>query len=217
MNRLLVLGIVMLTAGFAQADLLPPGTKNIAIDYKIETDKEYPDWVFFTVRGSGGVMKVQLDPKTPLVIKGSEAIGAGPAIQKGEKPRKLGYRSSALVAIPKDAEKEYKTEKELHEAIGQFEAKGLVRVKDAFSDHENVKANDPQKSITQHYRITKIDPKDGIALEAIKSDDTKPEEEADPVTFLGQKPFVWIAAGLAVAGVLGFAGFWFTRRGRRTV
>ncbi len=93
----------------------------------------------------------------------------------------------------------------------------MVRVKDFFYDHENAKANDPRKSITRRLRLTKIDadmPKEGIVLEAIKADEKQPSEEQGMST----SPMLstWIASGLAVAAVIGFAGFWFSRRnGRR--
>src|SRR5262249_1559592 len=96
-----MVGVGLLVAGgLARADLIPPGTKNIPIDHKIETDKEYPDWVFFTVGGNGNVKAVKLDPKNPLTIPGSSAIGNGPIPQPGEK-RTRPYRSTSLVSVPK--------------------------------------------------------------------------------------------------------------------
>src|SRR5947209_18012429 len=99
--RHFILAVVVgvLAAGLARADLIPPGTKNIPVENKVETDREHPDWVFLVARGSGGVTPVKLDPKTPVVIAGSAAIGNGPVGFKGPRP----YRSSTLVAVPKDA------------------------------------------------------------------------------------------------------------------
>ena len=50
--------VVVLAPGICRADLLPPGTKNIPIEYRIETDQDCSDWTFFIVHGSGGVKKV---------------------------------------------------------------------------------------------------------------------------------------------------------------
>ncbi len=125
MKRLLgTLAFGLIVTGAARADLLPPGTKNIPIEHKIETEKEYPDWVFYVVRGSGGVEKVTLDPKKPLVIPGSAGVGNGPARQPGEKERIVPYRAKALAAIPKDAAKKYDSEKELHAAIEDGRCRG---------------------------------------------------------------------------------------------
>ncbi len=215
MKRLLgvlVLGLLLTPAG--RADLLPPGTKNIPIDHKFETDKEYPDWVFFIVEGSGGVTKAKLDPKTPLVIPGSSGVGNGPVPQPGQKERTIPYRAAALYAVPKDAVAAYKTEKELHAAIEDNKVTGMHAVNGHFFDHENAKATDPRKSITKRYKIVKIDAKSGATLEPIKEDGDaakkKEEEEA-----AGQPIFTWVAGGLAVAAVVGFTGLWLAGRNRR--
>jgi len=219
MVRLLTAGVVVLLASaMTRADLLPPGTKNIPIEYKIETDKEYADWVFFVVRGSGGVQKVTLDPKTPVVIPGSSGVGNGPVPRPGEKERVIPYRASALAAIPKDAVKKYATEKELHAAVEDGKVEGMVRVKDYFYDHENAKATDPRKSITRRYKVTKIDatmPKDGIALEAVKADGNPGKEEEEETAAAARPTYTLVAAGVAVAAAVGFAGFWLVGRSRR--
>jgi len=62
--------VALVVSAMSRADLLPPGTKNIPVEHKIESEKEYPDWVFFIVRGSGGVKKVTLSPKSAIVIPG---------------------------------------------------------------------------------------------------------------------------------------------------
>jgi hypothetical protein len=208
----LILGLVV--AAGAHADLLPPGTKNIPIDHKFETDKEYSDWVFFIVEGSGGVAKAKLDPKTPLVIKGSSGVGNGPVPQPGAKPRIIPYRAAALFAVPKDAAAAYKTEKELHAAIEDNKVTGMHAVNGHFFDHENAKATDPRKAITKRYKITKVDAKTGVTLEPITDDSgagkKKEEEEA-----AAQPIFTWIAVGLSVAAVLGFTGLLLAGRSRR--
>jgi hypothetical protein len=212
----LILGLLLTAVG--RADLLPPGTKNIPIEYKFEADKDYSEWVFFVVRGSGGVQKVAFDAKTPIVIPGSSGVGNGPISRPGEKRREIPYRASALAAIPKDAVKKYGTEKELHAAIEDGTVEGMIRVPNNFYDHENAKATDPRKSIAKQFRVTKINkdmPKEGIVLEEIKpagGPDKPPTEESE----MSSSPttFTWIVIGFAVAAVVGFAGFWFSRHGR---
>ena len=67
--------VALVVSAMSRADLLPPGTKNIPVEHKIESEKEYPDWVFFIVRGLGGVKKVTLSPKSAIVVPGSSGGG----------------------------------------------------------------------------------------------------------------------------------------------
>jgi hypothetical protein len=204
--------VVAIAASVGRADLLPPGTKNIPIEYRIESDQDCSGWTFFIVHGSGGVKKVALDSKTPIVIPGSSGVGNGPVPQPGAKPRTMPYRASALVVVPKDALREYKTEKEFHAAVEDGKVAGMHSVKGHFFDHENAKATDPRKSIVKRNRITKLDAKCGATLEPIKDDQRKEEEEPEAAA---PDSFPWVAAGLALAGVLGFAGLVLAGRFRR--
>lgn len=221
MKRFLVTSLALLFASmFARADLLPPGTKNIPINYKIETEQEYPDWVFFIVQGSGVVKKVALSVKKPIVIPGSSGVGNGPVPKPGEKQRTIPYRASALVAVPKDAVKGYKNDKELHAAIEDGKVAGMHAVNGHFFDHENAKATDGRKSIEQRYRLTKLDAKDGATLEPIKPEEKPPADGKLPGAVEGIVPdtqwiFPWIAGGLGLAAVVGLAGVLVIGRTRR--
>ena len=211
MKRVLVVAAILFVISPAAADLIPPGTKNIAIDVKITTEKDYPGWVFYTISGSGDVALVKLDAKTPLTIPGSSGVGNGPAPQPGEKRRTQPYRSHVLVAVPKDAVKAYATEKELHAAIDDGKVPGQVQVKQAFSDHDNVKVTDPRKAIVQRFTLEKIDAKDGIVLQPVK-DDVKPGEEG--IVYTNAPPETlswWIAGGLLTAFTI-TTGFFLLRR-----
>jgi hypothetical protein len=215
MKRLLaVLAFGLILAAGARADLIPPGTRNIAIDHKIATDKDFADWSFFVVSGAGRVKEVKLDAKTPLTISGSTAVGRGPAPDPDEKRKalQLAYRSNLLVAIPKETVKKFASEKELHAAIWDLKVEGMARAKDAFYDHANVKVTDPRKSVARAFRVKTIDAKDGIVLEAVKVEDKPGKEEEDPVAGV----YPWIAGGLALAGVVGIAGLWVSRRARQS-
>ena len=124
----------------------------------------------------------------------------------------IPYRSSLLVAFPKQTVKQYTTEKELIAAFNDGKVEGMVRVKDPFPDYSNVKITDARKSYTRVFRVTKIDPKEGIVLEAVKTEDIKSgkEEEASAMPHA----YLWIAGGLGVAAIVGFAGLWVSRRSR---
>jgi len=165
----------LVVASVARAGLPQAGTKNIPVEHRIETDKEYPDWVFFVVRGTGDVTKVPLAAKTPIVIPGSSAVDRDPLPRPGEKEKGLAVprRASALVAVPKDKANEYKTEKELHAAITEGRITGVVVVGSLFFDHEGAKAADPRKSIVQRYRLAQLNAREGAKLEPIKPDEPK--------------------------------------------
>ena len=166
--------VALVVAAVGRAGQLPPATRNIPVEHRIETDQEYPDWVFFVVRGSGGVTKVPLAAKSPIVIPGSGAVARDPAPRPGkEKGLAVPRRASALVAVPKDKVNEYKTEKELHAAIEDARITGVVVVGSIYFDHESATAADPRKSIVQRYRLTQLNAKDGARLEPIKPDGTK--------------------------------------------
>src|SRR6476646_7805261 len=100
MRRSLAVVAVLVVAGFAAADVAPPkGLKRVPLDHKITTDKEYSDYVFYTVIGGGRnvkVAEVKLDPKTPAVVAGAGRNGIS--------------RLGQFVAVPKDAGKKYGSE-----------------------------------------------------------------------------------------------------------
>jgi hypothetical protein len=212
--------VALVVSAMSRADLLPPGTKNIPVEHKIESEKEYPDWVFFIVRGSGGVKKVKLSPKSAIVVPGSSAVGRGPVPKPGQKEKGLAlpYRASVVVAIPAGRVKEYKTEKELNAAIEDAKVTGLVVVGSAFFDHENAKTTDPRKKIVQRYRLTKLEAKEGATLDPIKEEEKPPESAASPVSAVVPDVtwiFKWIAGGLGTAAVIGIAGVFLLGRTKR--
>jgi hypothetical protein len=210
MRRIAMAAVVGLIAvSLARADLRPPGTKNIPVENRIEVDKDYPEWEFFTVRGNGEVKAVKLDLKTPVVIPGSGALGNGPIPKKGEVPVRP-YRTTSLVAVPKEAVKQYPTEKELFAAVAAQKVPGAVESK-ALWDHESVKDTDSRKSVVNRYKLDKIDPKDGVVLQPIKDEPKKPQEEEEAAA-PAQSASRFLAVGLAMSGVFAFAGLWLVRR-----
>ena len=210
---LAVLIALLLANAVGRADLLPPGTKNIPIEHRFETEKEYADWIFVVVQGSGGAKKVAFDPKTPLVIPGSSGVGNGPVPQPGQKQRTIPYRAAALFAVPKDTVKNLSlTEKELLAAVEDGKVAGMHQVNGHFFDHENAKATDARKSIVKRYKIAKIEAKGGVTLEPIKEDPARKEEEEQAAA---TPSFPWIATGLGAAAAIGFVGFLLIGRTRR--
>jgi hypothetical protein len=209
MNRLLCAAVLGLgVASVARADLLPPGVKNIPINHTVETDKDHPDWAFFTLGGNGAVKAVTLDPKTPVVIHGSGGVGNGPVPRPGEK-RTRPYRSTVFAAVPKDAAKGYPSEKAFQAALNEGTVPGIVQ-SSPLPDHERVKDTDKRKGVDKRYKLEKVE-KAGLTLTPVQ--DPKPggseEEEAAAARPWGQ----W-AAGLSATLGVALGGLWVVRRRR---
>jgi hypothetical protein len=219
---LAVLGAVVLVAGAARADIAPPkGQKRVALDHKITTEKEFPDYRFYTVIGGGGkgggpkgnpeatargVTEVKFDPKTPIEIK---AAGRGAGIG----------RQGALVAVPKDARKNYESDEEYLAAIRLGKVEGAFRAKTNFDAITTVKDDDARTTVVMEWKVEKLD-KDGFVLKfpdrgapgtAPKDGKEGPEEEEAAYAPRGG---AWVA-GLAATLGLVFAGLWLVGRGRR--
>jgi hypothetical protein len=201
-----VLALGMLVVGTVRADVAPPkGLKRVVLDNKITTEKEYADLAFFLVSGGDKVEPVKLDPKTPLVIEGAGRGGR--------------FRFVQVVAVPKDAAKNYDGEKAFHAAIAAGKVAGLVKSKGGFSTLTAIKDTDTRKTVVEEYKLEKIDPKEGLVFTAAKppapgsappKDGGKEEDE----TAYTPKAGLWIA-GVAATAALVFAGIWLAGRGRR--
>ena len=207
---LLALGLGLLAASAVRADGLPPkGVKTVAVDHKITTDREYPDYDFYTVFGSSRAAKVvavKFDPKTPIEIAGGGNFGV----------TRVGY----LAAVPKDAAKKYDTEKEFHDALKTGKVEGLVRTKGRLESVQTVKDTDARKSVLVEHKLTSLDAKGGIVLDTKKDDapDKKesPDEDAPGVTAYTPRGGLWVAGGAAFAAVT-LGGLWAVGRTRRKV
>lgn len=180
----------LLAASAARADIAPPkGFKRLPLEHKIETEKDYPEYSFFSV---GFLAKdatpVKLDAKTPATVTG-------------------GYRGVSLVAVPKDAAKSYPTEKDFQAAVAAGKVEGAIKAKTILPSFTEVKDTDPRKVGVMKYKLEKIDAKDGIVLVPVK-DEVKPEEE-EALTQPASRP---VALGLALAGFIGFTGLVVARR-----
>ena len=221
-RALLALGLVLLAVSGAQADLKPPmGQKSVTLDHKFTTEKEWPDYQFFTLVGGQGprakLTALKLDPKTPATLPGAErSPGIG--------------RSGLLIAVPKDAEKNYKTEKEFHDALKGLKVEGLIRAKPNFDARTTIKDTDKRTVILYEHLIEKVDAKDGIVVttkrdvEPKKEPDKKdsPEDDSDTlddtpgVTAYTPRGGVWVA-GLACFAAITLGGLWLAGRSKRKV
>jgi hypothetical protein len=208
--------LVVVGAAAARADVPPPaGFKRVTLDHQIETDREYPEYAFFTVVGGERVAAAALAPKTPLVIAGAGRGGRG--------------RGCSLVAVPKDAARGYATEKEFHAAVAGGKVPGLVRAKANFDSLTTVTESDPRKVVVEAYKVEKIDAKEGIVLRPVKAapapksgskdapeDDPEPASREDGAVGLTAPGGGWVA-GLAAFAALALGGLWLARRGRSSV
>ena len=216
MKRLLAMAVALLGASTVLADVAPmPGFKRVPLEHKITTEKDYPDYVFYTVTGRGDkVVAVKLDAKTPAVIT---VAGGGPG------------SATRLVAVPKDAHKRFEGQKEFLTSIAKGKIEGAISAKTTFWASNDVKESDPRKVIEVEYKIEKIDPKEGIVYTSDKEPKELPklpprpgvkpqseesdDEEPAPIVYT-PKGSTWVA-GLAGACAVVFGGLWVVRRGRR--
>jgi hypothetical protein len=227
MTRVLgVLALALLVGGAARADVAPPkGQKRVALDHKITTDKEFPDYRFYTVIGGGGrgggfqgkgdpaasargVTEVKFDPKTPIEIK---AAGRGAGIG----------RQGSLVAVPKDARKKYASDDEYLAAIRLSKVEGAIRAKTNFDAITVVKDTDTRTTVVMEWKVENITAKDGFVLKspdrgeprATPPKDGMDSPEDEEATAYAPKGGAWVA-GLAATLGLVFAGLWLSRRNR---
>lgn len=199
-RTLAVLVLGALAVSFARADIPPPkGLKRVNLEHKITTDKEFGDYVLYTVSGGDKVTAMKLDPKTPATI----TAGGG------------RYRTATLVAVPKGADKKYDNEKDFLAAVAKGTVEGMLKAKTTFDAITTVKDTDTRTKIVNEYTLDKIDPKDGIVLTAKKEGKEGPEEASDGSDAVVASPRggTWIAGLAASLGLL-LAGLWLATRNR---
>jgi hypothetical protein len=220
MNRLLLMALVTLVLAVpARADLrppTPPGFKQVPVQHRVTTDREFPDYEFFTVQVTDSrprktttrqAKAAKLDPKTPLTLK----TFTGGSVS-------MSYE---LVAVPKDAGKKYASEKDFHQALCDGKVAGQVKAATGFSGpgSTNIKDSDPRKEVVHEYRLEKIDSKDGIVVKPVTPGGAKgpagspPPGEEEPLTAYSPRGGIWVA-GLAGALAVLLAGLWLARRWR---
>jgi hypothetical protein len=210
------LALALLAAPVVRADgLPPPGLKRVPIDYKFTTEKEYPDYQFFTLSGGKGprakLNAVKLDPKTPALFPGAGRTGVG--------------RQGALVAVPKGAAKNYETEEKFHLAIKNREVEGMIVTKANLDSQESIKDTDTRTVVVYEAAVEKVD-KDGVVLKWKKQEEPKKngdkkdapdDDDAPPGANVSAPRGGTLIAGLASALALTLGGLWLVGRTRRKV
>ncbi|HEX4608758.1 MAG TPA: hypothetical protein VH092_11195 [Urbifossiella sp.] len=213
----LVFGLVPTAAVLADGLIPPPpGKKFVAVDYVITTDKTFPDYDFYLVKGRTPT-KVEFGPDAPVKIGAKRARGFAGAVR--------------FVAVEKGAEAKYPDVQGFANAIEAKSVPGLAAANNAFKAQATIDAKDTRTSLVETYAVEKIDAKDGIVLKAAKGaappkdgDKTAPELSDGPIDFGDETaddgPALYVprggavVAGLAAALGLAFAGLWLARRSR---
>jgi hypothetical protein len=207
MDRLLFpLLAALLVATAATADVPPPpppkGQKYVTVDSAILLGKGVTGYVFVKqdARGPGrpqfDYSRVELGEKEPVTLPG-------------------GRRAYAtLFAVPEEAAKAFKTDKELFDALAADEVKGTHRL--GFVGAAAVSDKVKGDAVKWTYAVTGIDAKGGFEVKTEGDGyEAKPEKPAGE-----KKPPAAEPASLWVAGVAAFAavplgGVWFAGRARR--
>lgn len=178
--------LILLAAGPARGDIAPPPwLKRVDTDYQIETDRAYPDWVFFTV-GGDKITRVRIDPAHPLKIQGAGRAGS--------------YRICQLVAVPRAEVEKYTSQEELNKAISDYKMPGLQRADESFDSYGTVNVADRRDTIVVRYKLVALDPVTGLVLHRLTSD--------------REPSFSWAFVGLTAVGMI-TAGVWLVRRRRK--
>lgn len=193
--------VLAVAAGVASADgLVPPpkGKKFVSVTGEVLIGKDVKGYVFVQKAGTGGrpgsakhtLSKVELDEKKPLALP----IPTG----------RFGY--VILLAVPEDAAKEYKTEKELFEALDKKAVKGVQQISissQQMAVDEKVKEN----KVTWTYTITGVDEK---GIKATVTGDGYEEPKKDKPLALAEPGY--LVGGVAAALAVTFGGLWLVRR-----
>jgi len=203
MTRFLTAAILAaLAVSTASADIAPPpppkGKKYVSVTHEVKLGKDVKGYVFVAQTTTG--------PGRPMVSTSK--------LELGEKAATLtsgGRRNSAtLYAVPEAAAKEYKTDKELFDAVTGKKVKGVqtLTVYGSATVNDTVKGD----TVTWTYTITGIDDKGmktDVSGDGYEEPKKKEEKEEKKLTFAEPG---YLIGGLAVALCLAFGGLWLVRR-----
>ena len=194
-----LLGLV--TASVAWADIAPPsGRVRVPLDHVITTDKAYPEYVFVVVVGQEGdwSYKGELTPDKPLRIAGKGRDGRA--------------RLCWLAAIPADAAKGFKSDKELVAAVVDNKVPGTLKSKGAdFDSFTVVPEKNAPKVVEENHRVERISKDEGIVLASAK---VGLADYPDPHGYAEESMARWAVAGLAAAVAVCGLGLWLMGRRR---
>ncbi len=200
MIRLLfTLPAMVATLSVAMADLGPPlGSKYVPVVTTVKLEKSFPDHTFYVVGfgpGATPLTKVELDPTKATKVDAKSRYGGN------------------LYAVPNAVVKEYKTDKELADAIRKEKPPAGVSLL-FISNRTTLKVGD-QRDAIERVLVISGDEKTGLKIAEEKPEAKVPEkkapEEPGPTAASptgGRLVVVGLAAALAVA----FGGLWVVRR-----
>lgn len=216
MKKLLgVFALAILTTGISRADIgIPKDMRLIPTDHKIETETDFTDFNFFIISGEK-ITAVKLAPKTPLLVTSASMH-----------PK---LKVANLVAVPKDAQKGFKTPAEFQKALREQKVTGALTANTVFSGTTAVKLGDKRASITERWTVDKVNDKDGILLTPVapkEKEKDKNSGDADEFSDDGEEtntPSAFaprgsgLIAGLAATVAVTLTGLWLTGRRRRNL
>ena len=192
---------VLRSAGLAVADIPPPdGTRRVPLDNIIESDQAFPDYVLFVVVGGNEqwTFRSDIGPGKPIRITGAGRNGIA--------------RMCWLAAIHAGAAKAYTDDAELVRAVAGDKVPGTQKSKVHFDSFVVRRESGAPESVEQHYKLERIDTKDGVVLtpigDVVGSDDGA--ATSDEGRSILRPAIIAIAACFAVAGL----GLWIVRRRR---
>ncbi len=215
MSRILaaVLCPVLVAAALADGPPPPPkGMKAVPFRVHVATDVESPDYDLFAVTTQTHPTKksttrtaqpAKLTPKTPLTFRTYSS-----------------FTSIALVAVPKEAAAKYATEAEFLAAVAEGAVPGQVASKTALprGDVRLIPEKDPRERLVAEFKLTKIDPKEGVVL--TQEEDPSPgkerkdcdESDAESLREEIAPRRGGLAAGIASSVAVALTGLWLVRR-----
>jgi hypothetical protein len=201
MTRCTLATLASLWAVPVLADVAPPDSHvRVRLDHVIETDREFPEYVFVVMVGNSAEWsyKADLGKDRPLRIVGEGRGGRA--------------RMCWLTAVPVETAKAYKTDKELVTAVVEYKAEGVLTSKGrSFDSFAVVPKKDAPKVIEAKHRIERITPEEGIVL---ASENAVPAADPDPHGLQEESAVRWAIAGVVAALAVCGLGLWLLGRRR---
>ena len=189
---------VAVAATAAVADLgPPPGSKYVPVATTVKLEKSFPDHTFYVVGfgpGSAPITKVELDPMKATKVDAKSRYGG------------------SLYAVPNAVVKEYKTEKELGDALRKEKPPAGVSSL-LIGNRTTLKVGDKRDAIDRVLVISAGDEKAGLKI-AEEKPEAKDPEKKDPEEPTATAPTGGrlLIVGLASALALVAGGLWAVRR-----
>jgi len=193
----LAVTVAVAAATAAVADLgPPPGQKYVPVTTTVKLEKSFPDHAFYIVGfgpGATPLTKVELDPTKATKVDAKSRYGG------------------SLYAVPNAIVKEYKTEKELGDALRKEKPPAGVSSL-SISNRTTLKMGDKRDAI-ERVLVISGDEKAGLKI-AEEKDPEKKEPDKDPEEPTAAAPTGsrLLVVGLAAALALVAGGLWAVRR-----